>query len=234
MFPIRNTIPSKSFPIITWLLILLNVLIFLFQKSLDEKAFMDFIHRFALVPSEIQNQESILGTFLPFLTNMFLHGSLLHLISNVWTLAIFGDNVEDRMGRGRYILFYLLCGFLAGATHYFLNLHVSLPALGASGAIAGIMGAYMLAFPQSKIVFLVPILFIPFFFKISAYLYLAIWFSIQFLSLAVNEIINLTAGVAYGAHIGGFIAGLLFYGFFTQANRDPIGSDHLHNFERNC
>ena len=224
MFPIRDTISSRTFPIVNWMIILLNIVIYWYQASLDSEALNAFIRHFALVPGEVRINTIAFGTLLPFFTNMFLHGGFVHLISNLWTLAIFGDNVEDRMGHGRYLLFYILCGILASAGHYFFNVNSTMPALGASGAIAGVMGAYMVLFRQSKIVFLLPIFIFPFFFKIPAYLFLAYWFAIQFLSGTVDVVAHAEGGIAYWAHIGGFVAGLFLYRLFIK--RDKYRSDY--------
>ncbi|MEZ4825024.1 MAG: rhomboid family intramembrane serine protease [Bacteroidia bacterium] len=159
---------------------------------------------------------------LCFQSNMFLHGGWLHLIGNVWTLYIFGDNVEDRMGRRRYLAFYLLCGLIAGITHIVFNWNSPIPSIGASGAIAGVMGAYMFMFPGSKILMLFPIFYIPFFFRIPAFVYLGLWFVFQLLDgtsdLFAPEAVG---GVAFWAHIGGFAGGVVIYRLFTHSQYDP-------------
>jgi len=219
MFPIRDTISSRSFPLVNWVIIVINVLIYLLETSLDKETLALFIDYFALVPAEIRGGGWPLFVFLPFFSNMFLHSGIVHLISNMWTLVIFGDNVEDQMGHGRYLVFYVLCGILASVTHYLFNINSDIPALGASGAIAGVMGAYMLLFRRSKIVFLLPILFFPFFFKLPAFIYLAYWFAVQFLSVTADTMTNTSGGVAYWAHIGGFLAGLVLHRLFIKKDK---------------
>ncbi|MCB0835057.1 MAG: rhomboid family intramembrane serine protease [Bacteroidetes bacterium] len=228
MFPIRDTIATRRFPIVNCILIALNILAFLFQISLDEQSLNVLIQTFGIVPELYTDpllRAQYGGNFLfyiPFFSNMFLHGGWLHLIGNIWTLYIFGDNVEDRMGKFKYLAFYLLCGVLASATHILFNWDSPIPAIGASGAISGVMGAYMFLFSSSRILMLIPIFYIPFFFRIPAYVYLGYWFLIQFFSGA-GEIISseVSGGVAFWAHIGGFVAGVIIYRFFTDRNYTP-------------
>lgn len=223
MFPIRDTIPTKKFPIVNCALIVINILAFLFQISLSEGMLNELIMELGLVPGVYTRPEiraEYGGSpffYLPFLTNMFLHGGWMHLIGNVWTLYIFGDNVEDRMGRIPYLVFYLLCGVLASSTHLFFNWDSMIPAIGASGAISGVMGAYLFLCKNSRIVMLFPIFYIPFFFKIPAWAYLVYWFVLQLVN-GTAEIVNpnATGGIAFWAHIGGFVAGVLLYRLFES------------------
>jgi membrane associated rhomboid family serine protease len=153
----------------------------------------------------------------PFFTNMFLHGGWGHLIANMWILFIFGDNVEDRMGKIRYFLFYILCGLIASLTHFVLHRNSAVPAIGASGAISGVMAAYMIMFPKSTIISFIPIFIIPFLLPIPAIIYIGIWFLGQLLSGTTSLMLSSQAtGIAFWAHIGGFIGGLLLYRFFTR------------------
>ena len=145
---------------------------------------------------------------------MFLHGGFWHLLGNMWSLYIFGDNVEDRLGPLRYLLFYLLCGFLSGISHLFINWHSQVPTIGASGAIAGVMGAYLLIFPRAKVLTLIPVFFIPYFVNIPAFLFLGFWFLIQFISAAGSS--GQAGGVAWWAHIGGFLFGMIFVKLFLK------------------
>jgi membrane associated rhomboid family serine protease len=235
MFPIRDSIPTKRFPIVNCLLIVLNILFFLFEVSLSEESLNLLVQNFGIVPdlyTDPNLRKSFGGNlwyYLPFLSNMFLHGGWLHLIGNVWTLYIFGDNVEDRMGRLRYLAFYLLCGVLASVTHIMFNWDSPIPAIGASGAISGVMGAYMFLFLKSRVLMLIPIFYIPFFFRIPAFIYLGYWFLIQFFSGA-GEFISaeVTGGVAFWAHIGGFVAGAILYRIFTDKSYIPPGEFHSH------
>ena len=223
MFPIRDNIPSKSFPFVNWIIIAVNLMVFLFELSIPDDLLESFFYIFGLVPARFSHQDwaDIYGlradNYWPFFTNMFLHGGWSHFIGNMWTLFIFGDNVEDRMGHRNYLFFYLLCGLVASLTHYFVYPHSTVPALGASGAISGVMAAYMVLFPRARILMLFPILIIPFFFEISAFIYLAFWFFMQlfngtFSLLSASE----GTGIAFWAHIGGFAAGIFFNQYFGK------------------
>ena len=170
MFPIRDTIRSRSFPIVNWAIIILNVLVFFFQSNLSGSGLERFINDFALIPANVDPQSPT--SFLPFLSHMWLHGSLYHLISNMWMMVIFGDNVEDRMSSGRYLLFYILDGIAAGAIQYVFTIDPTIPAVGASGAIAAVMGAYFLFFPKSKVVTFVPIMIFGWFANIPPLIFL--------------------------------------------------------------
>lgn len=208
MFPIRDTIRSRSVPLVNWLIIIANVMVFFFQSALSLPALERFAQTWALVPANIDPGNPL--TWYPFLTHMWLHGSLFHLISNMWTLVIFGDNIEDRLGSGRYLLFYILGGVSAGLLQYFFSTDLNIPALGASGAIAAVMGAYFLFFPRSRVVTLVPVFIFGWFVQIPAVFYLGIWFVTQvFSGVASLGMPAGMGGVAWWAHIGGFLFGLL-------------------------
>jgi membrane associated rhomboid family serine protease len=223
MFPIKDSIPATRFPIMNWLLILANTAVFILQLQMSDKQLGDFFMKFGLIPSHFTSwkQDDFLSlrvlTVFPFLTNMFLHGGWLHFLANIWTLVIFGDNVENRMGSFRYLGFYLLCGVVAGATHTLFNTASDIPAIGASGAISGVMAAYMFLFPFAKVVLFFPVLFIPLFFQIPSFVYIGIWFLIQLwnggLLLATA---TKSTGIAIWAHIGGFIAGAIIFSFFLK------------------
>lgn len=229
MFPIRDSIPSRHFPIMNWAIILLNAAIFIFQIRLPENQLVSFYYHFGLVPARYTQpgwaSEAGLPTnnFLPFLTNIFLHGGWFHILSNMWVLFIFGDNVEGRMGPLRYLAFYLLCGLGASATHFFLFSHSQVPVMGASGAIAGVMAAYMFLFPFSRITFLFPLFFIPLFFTMHAFYFVAIWFLLQLASGMVDLARNgHSTGIAFWAHIGGFAAGTILFRFFLSRKRRRV------------
>jgi len=226
MFPIRDNIPSRRFPFMNYLIIAANTWIFINQLGMEEEELRQFFFTFGMVPAQFTDPAAegftgftLVGLF-PFVTNMFLHGGWLHYLSNMWTLYIFGDNVEDRMGPFRYLFFYLLTGLAASVTHFFLYAYSPIPTLGASGAISGIMGAYLFLFPMAKITFLFPILFIPFFFNISAYIYIVIWFLTQLINGLSSYMFRYNSqGIAFWAHIGGFAAGVLAYYFFVNKRR---------------
>jgi membrane associated rhomboid family serine protease len=206
MIPIRDDAPRSTKPYINYFLVTLNVLMFLFEQAEPR-----FASTFAFVPASadrwLAGRETLVDAFEPAFISMFLHGSWLHLIGNMWFLVIFGDNVEDRLGHFRYLIFYLLCGFGATLTHLFFNLHSLIPSLGASGAIAGVLGAYFLLFPSARVLtwFGFFILWLP------AWLVLGYWFVIQFLSGTATSVTvaSQRGGVAFWAHVGGFLAGMI-------------------------
>jgi len=156
----------------------------------------------------------IVERMLPFITSMFLHGGWLHFLGNMLYLYIFGDNVEDRLGHFRYLVFYLLCGLASGVSHLVINWHSNVPTIGASGAIAGVMGAYFILYPRAKVLTLVPIFFFFQFVELPAFLFLGIWFLFQFLSAAGAS--GQAGGIAWWAHIGGFVFGVIFLKLFEM------------------
>lgn len=212
MIPIRDNIRSQNYPVVTFAIIALNVIVFLWELSLGrqiEGAFMSF----GIVPVKYSNPlfSTALSPFemvFPFFTSMFLHGGFLHILGNMWFLYIFGDNVEDRLGHARYIFFYILSGIAAGLIHLFTNWHSSIPTIGASGAIAGVMGAYFLLHPKARVLTIIPIFFFIQFVEIPAYLFLGIWFFFQLLSATATG--GPYGGIAWWAHIGGFVSGIVF------------------------
>jgi membrane associated rhomboid family serine protease len=207
--PLKDSNPSRSYPVVNISLILLNVAVFLYQYTLPPRAFKAFLLAYATVPARVPafltGHIGFADAFLPLLTSMFLHAGFLHLAGNMLFLWIFGDNVEDFFGHLTYLLFYLVCGIGAGLLHIFFNLDSTLPALGASGAISGVMGAYMLLYPRERILTLVFIFLVP----IPAVLILGYWFLLQFLS-GINALgASASGGVAVWAHVGGFLLGML-------------------------
>jgi membrane associated rhomboid family serine protease len=204
MFPIRDTQPSYSKPVVTVLLIVVNILIFLFEYSLDPYTLNAFISAYGLVPDHFH----ISAIF----SAMFLHAGWLHVLGNMWFLWIFGDNIEDILGHEKFLLFYLLCGVAAALAQTVLNPLSRVPMVGASGAIAGVMGAYLVKFPRAQIQSLVFIVVFFFFTEIPAWAMLIYWFVIQLFSgvgsLASNQY-SQGGGTAFFAHVGGFIAGII-------------------------
>ena len=169
MIPLRDSTPGHSFPLVTISIIIINLLIFYFTAHLDETGMRHLFYLFGLVPGYYTEYQTVPLDYLPFMSSMFLHGSWMHVISNMWILWLFGDNVEDLMGKTKYLLFYLACGFLAALTHFFIYPHSTIPVVGASGAVAGIMGAYFLMFRHATVLTLIP----PFFLvNIPAWIYL--------------------------------------------------------------
>lgn len=207
-----------------WAIIVLNVIAFYFELLLGEEQLQLLFFHAGVVPVRVTmafngqlDPFSAFEVLLSFLTCMFLHGGWLHIISNMWALWIFGDNVEDRMGTSRFLLFYLTCGILASIVHVLSDPMSEVPVVGASGAISGVMGAYFVFFPAARVITLIPIGFIPLFVEIPAVVFMAVWFLTQFqsglLSLAAGETVG---GVAWWAHIGGFVAGVVLAHAFAQ------------------
>jgi len=207
MIPLKDDNPTRSFPIINYLLIAANMLIFFYQATLPPHAAKAFLMANATVPMRIPaflaGHVGFQLAFYPLFTSLFLHGGLVHLLGNMLFLYVFGDNVEDVFGHFGYLIFYLVCGIGSGLTHVLFNLHSTLPAIGASGAISGVMGAYAVFFPRAKVLMLFFIFLIP----IPAVLVLGYWFVLQFLA-GVGQLSGPEmGGVAFWAHIGGFLIG---------------------------
>jgi len=227
LIPVRDTIPHRHTPVVTWALIAVNVIVFLYELSLEPQDLERLFYLFGIVPARYTHPEWAqqiglpMDDYWPFLTCMFLHGGWGHVIGNMWTLWIFGDNVEDRMGPGRFLIFYLLTGVLSGLAHWFTNAQSTIPTVGASGAIAGVLGAYFVLFPRSQIVVLVPIFFFPFFFQLPAVLYLLFWFLSQVLSGTVAGLsASQVGGIAFWAHVGGFVSGIVLHRLFILPERE--------------
>jgi len=224
MIPLRDTTPTRNYPVVNNAIIGINVIIFVLQLSQGAE-WNKFVFTYGLVPArysipQISAYFSAPQQVFSFVSFMFLHGGFWHLLGNMWSLYIFGDNVEDRLGPLRYLMFYLICGVASGGSHLLLNLHSNLPTIGASGAIAGVMGAYFILHPRSKILTLIPIFFIPYFIEIPAYFFLGIWFLLQFINAAASA--GQAGGVAWWAHIGGFIFGMIFLKFLLALpNAEP-------------
>lgn len=226
MIPLRDTIDSKNYPVVNNTIIALNVFVFLLQLA-QGTGFNRFIATYGLVPArytvpEIGRLFSSGEQIIAFFSFMFLHGGFWHLLGNMWSLYIFGDNVEDRLGHVRYLVFYVLCGLVSGLFHFALNYHSRVPTIGASGAIAGVMGAYLISYPNSRILTLIPIIFIPYFVEIPAFFFLGLWFLIQFLNATASSAGS--SGIAWWAHIGGFVAGILFLKLFLKVPRSGINA----------
>jgi len=220
MIPIRDTTPSRNYPVVNTIIISVNVFLFLIQMTQAQgQEWAKFVYTYGLVPArysapEISTHFTFGQQVLSFISYMFVHGGFWHLLGNMWSLYIFGDNVEDRLGSARYLLFYILCGLASGMFHLALNWGSRVPTIGASGAIAGVMGAYALLYPKSKILTLIPIFFIPYFVELPAVFFLGLWFFLQFLSAAGTQAQG--GGIAWWAHIGGFIFGIAFLKLFLH------------------
>jgi membrane associated rhomboid family serine protease len=217
VIPLRDIVPSRTTPLVTIAIIAVNVLVFLFELSLG-RAVEDFTMTWGLVPAAF--------SWVTVFTSMFLHGGILHVAGNMLYLWIFGDNVEDRMGHGRFLVFYLLCGVAAALGQTFAAPDSLVPMVGASGAIAGVMGAYFVLYPKSRIVTLVTLVFFFQVVEVPAIFFLGIWFVMQFLS-GVGSIVSTAAGdpgggVAFWAHVAGFAAGASGVFVFRRPERERV------------
>ena len=212
MIPLRDVIPSRTFPIVTIVIIVLNALAWFMELSLGPGELKRFLFTYGVVPGNFYAATLV--------TSMFLHGSWMHILGNMWYLWIFGDNVEDVCGRGRFIVFYLLCGIAAAMGQVVMNPTSMLPTIGASGAIAGVMGAYFILYPQSRVLTLIPIIFFWDIVELPAIVLLGFWFLIQLVDAgAIAATANSAGGgVAFAAHVVGFLVGL--GGIFLFRRRD--------------
>lgn len=228
MIPFRDSIPSRRLPIVTMLLILVNVIAFIWELRQGPRL-ETMLFEIGVVPKKWLFLDKVpgfnLGQILPpYLYSLFLHGGWFHLVSNMWWLWIFGDNVEDRLGSFRFLIFYLLCGFFSGVVHTVFMLGSGLPAIGASGAVAGVLGAYFLLYPHAKIQTLIPFFFYYEIVELPALMVLGFWFVTQFLN-GTATIAATSAGqmVAWWGHIGGFIAGAALVFFFDSGQKEETG-----------
>jgi membrane associated rhomboid family serine protease len=225
MFPIRDDQPRYSTPYVNGFLIGLNILIYLFQSLLDPRSSELFARQFGVVPGHLAALlggapgYSLPAVVIPFFTSMFLHASWMHVLGNMWFLYIFGDNIEDYLGHFKYLGFYLLAGLLAMATQVAIYPHSNVPTVGASGAIAGVLGAYFILYPRARVL----TWFFVFVFYIPAWVMLGYWFVLQFLSGAVTLSVahagRDVGGVAVWAHVGGFVAGVVMIKLFPERGR---------------
>lgn len=217
MFPISDTKNSNKFPFINLLIIAANIYVFYLELTAPNIELI--LNKYALIPANVNVAD--LNTFAPFVTSMFLHAGFLHILSNMWFLWIFGDNVEAKIGHLKYLIFYLFCGIIASVVQYFFIHTSSLPMLGASGAIAGILGAYLRFFPKNKVDTLIPIFILPLIVPIPAAFMLFYWFAIQAFA-SFSSITTTTMafdGIAYTAHASGFLVGFLFAKSFVWQRR---------------
>ena len=216
MIPLRDVIPSRTTPYITITIIVLNGLAWLFELSLPHDVLNEFLTAFGVVPAYFSTPTLV--------TSMFLHGSWSHVLGNMWYLWIFGDNVEDRVGHGRFIVFYLLCGIAAALGQIAMDPSSQLPTIGASGAIAGVMGAYFVLYPKSRVLTLIPLIIFWEIIELPAIMLLGFWFLMQLFSagtLAVTANTHGGGGVAFAAHVAGFVAGIGGVFVFRKRDLDP-------------
>jgi len=241
MIPLKDDAPRLSAPLVNYFLILANILVFLFQSSLDRSSQAQFVRAFGLVPARIASMlttsaphahihgygamhaigVSPEAAFVPILTSMFMHSDILHILFNMWFLWIFGRTLEDVLGHFPYLAFYLTCGVAAALSQIMSNLGSTVPMVGASGAIAGVMGGYFIVYPRARVLMLVPFLFI-FFIWLPAWVVLGYWFVLQFLSGVGTALVAAnreSGGVAFWAHVGGFVSGVLLVRLFSSPSK---------------
>jgi rhomboid family protein len=225
MIPIRDDQPRFSTPYITYFLIGLNLLIYFFESVLAPEDFKGLIYQFGLVPAHVTalvsgaSSTGPVAVLLPFLSSMFLHGSWMHVIGNMWFLWIFGDNIEDYLGHFNYLVFYLLSGLGAAVAQFVVESQSRAPTVGASGAIAGVLGAYFLLYPRARVLIWFPPIFL---FYLPAWVTLGYWFAVQFLSGAASSVAYSgpdSGGIAFWAHVGGFAVGIVLIKLFPERPR---------------
>ncbi|GAN33437.1 MAG: rhomboid family intramembrane serine protease [Candidatus Brocadia sp. AMX2] len=221
MIPIRDRNPSGTFPFITVGIIFINVVVFLIELSAGP-SLDSLLFQFGIVPIKVSYSAEIpdstfVNTYFPFLSYMFFHGGFVHLIGNMWYLWIFGDNIEDTLGHFKFALFYLICGIGSAMVHVYFNSQSGIPCVGASGAIAGVLGAYMVTFPRARILVIIPLFIIWQMMELPAIFVLGFWFLIQFFSGAATISSVQGGGVAWWAHIGGFVLGVILIKTFPKS-----------------
>jgi membrane associated rhomboid family serine protease len=215
MIPVRDVIPSRTTPVVTVVLVAVNLLAFLYQSTLPLPEMESFVRRYGMVPAAF--------SWADVVTSMFLHGGLAHLLSNLLSLWIFGDNIEDRLGHGRYLAFYLLTGAAAALAHLYADPSSAVPTIGASGAIAGVMGGYLVLYPHSRVITWLPPLFLV---EVPAVLFLGLWFFLQVVSGVGNQLAAVpgeaVGGIAFWAHVGGFVVGVVLVKLMARPERANI------------
>ncbi|MEZ4862813.1 MAG: rhomboid family intramembrane serine protease [Caldilineaceae bacterium] len=209
MIPLNDLNPTRRTPLITWGLIVLNVLVFLWESSLSATALNQTILRISVVPAQVATAPFALETQLDIIRSMFLHGSWMHLLGNMLYLYLFGDNVEDRFGRPLFLLLYLVCGYAAAAGQVLIDPSSQIPLVGASGAIAGVLGSYLVLYPSVRVRGLIPLGFFTRLAEWPAWAVLALWFGLQLFYALASLGPQMTGGVAFFAHVGGFLCGIL-------------------------
>jgi len=224
MIPLRDDNPIRTRPVVTFALVALCTLAFFWQMSLSAKGQQQVAYLFGFIPAVLFGNAQLEGQWIPasttIITSMFLHGGWLHLIGNMLYLWIFGDNIEDRLGRGRFLVFYLLCGVVAALGQGLADPQSEIPMIGASGAISGVLGAYLVLYPRAKVLVLLPLIIFITTMRVPALVVLGIWFAGQLLSSFVATA-GSGGGVAFAAHVGGFVAGVVLIRLFLRDRRRP-------------
>ena len=221
MIPLKDDNPTRITPLVTIGFIAVNALVFLYQWSLGSSGERIFVYQYGAIPAVVAGQQSLpaqiaaIPPMLSIITSMFLHGGFMHIIGNMLYLWIFGNNIEEAMGHVRFVVFYILCGILASMAHILSDLHSTIPSIGASGAISGVLGAYLLLYPRARVLTLVPLGFIMRLMYIPAGLVLSFWFVLQLISGSLGQG-QAGGGVAWWAHVGGFVAGMLLVALFKK------------------
>jgi membrane associated rhomboid family serine protease len=220
MFPLKDENPTSTAPIITGSLIAINVLVFLYQLSLGPKYSQLFVFQYGSIPAVVTGEQQLpaglvsIPPMMSIFTSLFIHGGWMHLIGNMWFLWIFGNNIEEAMGKARYLLFYLVCGFIASWSHILSDLSSVIPTIGASGAIGGVLGAYLMLYPRARVWTLIFLGIFSRLMYIPAWVILGYWFLIQLVSGSMTQ--GRGGGVAFWAHVGGFLAGVILVGLFKR------------------
>jgi len=236
MIPLKDNIPSRTLPFVNYLLIIANTLIFFYELSLGEDLPRFFL-KYGFIPAFLGTKQVIDASGVIFtiplyfsirslLTSLFLHGGWLHYLSNMLYLWIFGDNVEDRMGHGCYLIFYLICGVAANLVQFHINPYASVPTIGASGAIAGVLGAYFILYPYARILTMIPIFIFIEFIQLPAFFLLLFWFIQQYIMGTLSTAMPGQSGIAWWAHIGGFVSGMILVLLFQRNDRRPLSSEY--------
>jgi len=234
MIPLRDDNPITITPVVTWALIAVNVVIFLYQVSLGPNASQLFVYQFGTIPAVVVGAEHLpeamvaIPPAMSLFTSMFLHGGWMHLVGNMWFMWIFGNNIEDAMGHLRYLAFYVICGMIASASHILAYPDSTIPSIGASGAIAGALGAYAMLYPRARVWTLIFVVFFMRLMYIPAWIVLGIWILLQFINGSMAAGTQDAGGIAFWAHVGGFIAGILLVGLFKKRDVRFFNPPRLH------
>jgi len=222
MIPIRDSIPCNTTPVVTWSIMAICIAVFLLMLLMPDHMAQHFLYLYGMTPIRYTNPRWAYDFGLPpdhylsFLTSLFLHGGWWHLAINMMFMWIFADNIEDLMGHYRFLVFYLLCGLIATYTQWYFSQNLVVPVVGASGAIAGVLGAYFFRFPYANVVILVPILFYPLFFEVPAIAFLGFWVIMQLQDITMAAMFGTVTGSAWWSHIGGFAAGAVLHMLFVK------------------
>lgn len=222
MIPLRDNVPRVTKPIAVSVIIAINAVLFLVTKGMPPQEQAQFFHLYGVVPARYFDPQWAAwagypdGFIWPFFSYMFLHGGWIHVILNMWMLWIFGDNIEDVTGHFGFVVFYVLCGLAAVGLHMIFQQNAPIPVVGASGAVAGVMGAYIVLYPHGRVLTLVPIIIIPLILRVPSYLFLGIWFLSQIASGFISNGKPGASEVAWWAHVGGFVAGLVLILWFRK------------------